>query len=211
MGWLLAVGLVTAALLAGCSGSAQVAPEQVSTSTLTASSHRDASPDVTAQLPRWSELPIRYCIAGFPSTGRVTEAFENLIQRAFTDWGVASVYDGVCAGQPTEGNGVNEVGWAALGSPRSSAAGLYEAGETRKELMGTTIVEADILLDPTAYLQPDTARDRTLCVFSTVLHEVGHLLGLEHSPPPSVMQTGTTECPAVLSAADRATVAERYR
>jgi hypothetical protein len=67
-------------------------------------------------------------------------------------------------------------------------------------------VEADIYIDP----EPTTAPGSEQCLDATVLHEVGHFLGLPHLDPPALMAPVTTTCGGELTQADRAALRARY-
>lgn len=123
-----------------------------------------------------------------------------------------STTDAACS-RVAEGNGINEV---TIGDVEEDGSRAYEAGltVTRAESCdggcssgdGPSIIEADIIIDRSP---PVPYRLRT-CVQSVLLHEVGHFLGVTHMDPPSVMQTGTANCPTRLSNLDRAEVRRRY-
>jgi len=64
--------------------------------------------------------------------------------------------------------------------------------------------------DITIDADPPRAFRNEECLASTLLHEAGHFLGLEHLPPPAVMQPETSDCPLHLTDADRQALYERY-
>jgi hypothetical protein len=67
-------------------------------------------------------------------------------------------------------------------------------------------VEADITIDtapPAEFRGGD-------CLYSTLLHETGHFLGLEHLPAPAVMASETSTCLGTLTGADREALRARY-
>jgi Matrixin len=170
---------------------------------------QDNSANATSS--RWRTTPIQYCV--IPSTaGIVThERLVSLIGQAFDQWGVDSSYQGPCAGPGLEGNGRNEVYWGSLGS---SEGPTRRAGEAQLRYVscdtcqgaGSYIVEADLVVDP----EPPASRRNEACVFTTLLHEVGHMLGAPHLAPPAVMASVMDTCPQQLTEADLRSIAHLY-
>ena len=155
-----------------------------------------------------------YCIATGP-TGYVTpEEFVAAVDRAFAAWGVPSTDDGSC-GPLNPDDGVNEVGWGDL-SADAEPGRLYEAGLTKTTTSECSsgcdpdqrihLTEADITIDAAP---PPRFRDAR-CLYGTLLHEVGHFLGLDHLGPGSIMAAETNGCPTELTAEDRRALIERY-
>jgi Matrixin len=160
---------------------------------------------------RWRTTPVQYCIV--PSTtGIVThDRLVTLIGHAFDQWGVESAYQGPCAGPGSEGNGRNEVYWGSLGS---SEGPTQRAGEAQLRYVscdicqgaGSYIVEADLVIHP----DPPASRRNEACVFTTLLHEVGHMLGAPHVAPTAVMASVMDTCPQQLTEADLRSIAHLY-
>lgn len=175
----------------------------------------NAAKPPNSKLRHWGSFPIHYCWAQPPS-GRVTPALVALTERAFQTWSVSTSYDGVCAGQAKLGDGANEIAFGALTNSADIAAGMQEAGVTLVDCIdrtgadGCALAEADIILDYQAYVSvPDV--DQAQCLLSTLIHETGHFLGLDHRAPPSVMQAVRSEtCPIQLFPADRLAFRDRY-
>jgi Matrixin len=172
----------------------------------------EAQDDSTgATSSRWRSTPVQYCVV--PSTAGIVshERLVTLIGQAFDQWGVQASYQGPCAGPASEGNGRNEVYWASLGSPDSLTR---RAGEAQLRYVscetcrggGSYIIEADLVIDP----QPPASRRNEACVFTTLLHEVGHMLGAPHLAPPAVMASVMDTCPQQLTEADLRSIAHLY-
>jgi len=188
---------------------ATLTPTVTPTSTPTATP-TPALPPNPQGLTRWDALPVPYCVsAGDGYASR--ETFVDAVHRAFAAWGVP-VTDTSACGPPVQGDGVNEIGWGALASGQR----LYEAGLTQTVTSRcrancnpddlVRLSEADITIDT----DPPAEFRNVTCLYSTLLHETGHFLGLDHLPPPAVMQTETSGCPTRLTAADREALLERY-
>lgn len=158
---------------------------------------------------RWPELPISYCTVNDGEGGFVDyQTFVAMTQRAVAAWGVEAVYDGDCGHGIDPGNDANEIGWGNLAANPSN---LNEAGNTnlryRSALGGPPdIVEADITIER----EPAHGRGTEECLYTTLLHETGHLFGLPHLDQLTVMSPVITDCLQELTQADRAAIQERY-
>jgi hypothetical protein len=159
----------------------------------------------------WDDFPVEYCVVSQGEGGFVEhETFAGLVQQAMAAWGVETSFGGDCEGPLTEGNGVNEIGWGTLsGIPGQ----MHEAGESsiryRSSLLGggpPAIVEADVRIDR----DPADGRDTVECLYTTLLHEAGHMFGVPHLEVSTVMSPVITDCLQELTPADRAALAELY-
>jgi hypothetical protein len=167
-------------------------------------------------LHRWDlpHFPLRFCIDVAEHGFVANEAFEESVIGAFREWGVPFQSDGICDHHRRAGDSINSIGWGSL--PAARDASTYEAGVTdlRYQTCAKTcesgedgsLVEADITIDVNPPAEYRTAQ----CLSSTLVHEVGHLLGLEHLPPPSVMQAETADCPVYTTDTDRRALNARY-
>jgi hypothetical protein len=124
-------------------------------------------------------------------------------------WGVPTSFLGDCDGPLVEGNGVNEVAWGTLpGDPGQ----LSEAGESsiryRSRLFGgpPSIVEADVTIER----DPAGGRDTAECLYTTLLHEAGHVFGVPHLDVSTVMSPVITDCLQELTPADHAALSGLY-
>lgn len=167
-------------------------------------------------LHRWDTLPVHYCIDesvdGFVSLAQFTDA----VDRAFAAWGVPSRDDGPCAGPNREGDEVNEIGFGTPPGGPPPGSRVTEAGVTLTTYSECSancrpedpvrLVEADIIIERTA---PEEFRSER-CLYSTLLHEAGHFLGLNHLPSPAIMEAETSSCPTRLTDADLESLRQRY-
>jgi hypothetical protein len=223
---LIAVAVAVIAFLAGRSIAGEVrdrvfGPESAQTSAASIAVVPTATPTPPPPLPpnpgglaRWRDVPVHVCISS-GDTGYVTPAqFIESVARAFDAWGIAWTSDGAC-GPIVAGDDKSEIGWGDL--PTNDARRRsYEAGLTRTTTQECTancdpndsvrLSEADITIDRAPPAEFRNAR----CFYSTLLHEVGHFLGLGHLPPGTIMAEQTSGCPTELTQADRQALRDRY-
>ena len=223
---LLAVSIAVIAFLAGRSIAGDVrdrvfGPE----GTRTAASSIAVPPTATPEPPplppnpdglaRWRTVPVHFCVSP-GDTGYVTPAeFIDAVARAFDAWGIAWQSDGAC-GPVMPDDGTNEIGWATLTENGNVAGRDYEAGLTQTTTQECTsncdpndpvrLSEADITIDRSPPREFRNAR----CFYSTLLHEVGHFLGLGHLPSPAIMAARASGCPTEITAADQQALRDRY-
>jgi matrixin len=199
------VGLASLGLLTAC---------------VSADRQMDGSPEPGRQggadeILRWPGLPISYCLDLTQGGYADDAAFERLVEKAFVAWGIPAQLRGPCESETREADGRNEIGWGAPPVPPANGPGVYEAGYTRIRYRDCTrncrgadseVIEADIIIDRNA---PRNFRNER-CLYSVLLHEIGHLLGLPHLPAPAVMAAVTTSCPQSLTNADKRALEDRY-
>ena len=131
----------------------------------------------------------RYNDSGRPASVASAAAMIAAIQAEQAKWSavcnVQFIYDGTSPNEPslvTSGlfDGVNVIGWQAQSAPQTGETGV---GWPRPEPQ--PIVEGDIALNNT--FNPDIGK--------TLLHELGHFLGLRHSNIQNVVMSGLPETP----------------
>ena len=105
---------------------------------------------------------------------------------------------GICTPVPSAGPDVYEAGLTSTSYERCTS-GCDSDDPVR-------IIEADITIDTSP---PAEFRSRR-CLYSTILHETGHFLGLDHLSPPAVMAAETSTCLEALTEADREALVARY-
>jgi hypothetical protein len=159
---------------------------------------------------RWPDLPIGYCIVRDPEGGFVDhDAFAALVQQAFSAWGVPTAYEGECDGPLVHNNGRNEVSWGDLDVTPDE---LTEAGNTNLRYRSTPfggppdITEADV----TIHRMPASGKGTEACLYTTLLHETGHVLGLPHLGADTVMSPVISDCLDAPTPADLAKRDELY-
>jgi hypothetical protein len=161
---------------------------------------------------------IVYCVnpSGGPP-GLDGSAFVALVDRAAARWQdvgehtLPLVSRGRCENAPALGDGVKTIGWV-------DDIGLVIAAQTWPNADHDAVTEMDIRVSR-GYFQRLQARDasKTLdaCVFSTLVHEFGHLLGLDHprsrALPSSMQSFGASRCDkGQPTALDKANLLRRY-
>jgi hypothetical protein len=200
-------------------GAATTTPGPTSTATALPLPTATPTPTLPANsdgLHRWDKLPVHYCIAHGEEGFIDLPTFQQLTDQAFAAWGVPTVDDGICSGGIDDGDHVNEIGFGTPPGAPPPGSRVTEAGLTLTTYSECTancepedpvkLVEADIIIEKTA---PREFRSRR-CLYSTLLHETGHFLGLNHLPAPAVMEAQTSDCPQQLTQADIDALLQRY-
>ena len=160
---------------------------------------------------KWPETPISYCVVRGVAGGYVDhETFLALTQQAMAAWGVPVSFEGDC-NDPIAGasNGSNEIAWGDLAVNPDD---LTEAGNTNLRYRSTPfggppdIIEADV----TIHREPADGKGNEECLYTTLHHEAGHVLGLTHLASDTVMSPVITECLQEPTPADRAALDALY-
>jgi hypothetical protein len=163
---------------------------------------------------RWPSLPVEYCIAVADGGFVDPETFVASVEEAFRRWGLPAERRVGCPAEIERGNRVNQIGWGTL--PERAEGGVHEAGLAELLYAGcrgpcpgganAQIIEANIRINP----DPPSRFRSSSCLFTTILHEVGHFWGLHHLDQPAIMAAAHATCPQELTAADIQAINELY-
>jgi hypothetical protein len=167
----------------------------------------------------WWEKQIVFCVnpAGGPP-GLDGDAFVALVERAAGRWQEVAEgrlpieSHGRCESSPdTRGDGINTIGW-------TDDLGLVIAAQAWPDADHGPVTEIDIRVSRGYFLRlrdRDPTRTLQTCVFSTMVHELGHLLTLDHprsrALPSSMRAVGASRCDkGQPTASDKANLLRRY-
>jgi hypothetical protein len=165
------------------------------------------------------EGEIAYCVnpTGGPP-GLDGDAFVALVERATARWQALAegalplAPRGRCASDPTvRGDGVNTIGWV-------DDLGLVIAAQAWPDAELGVVREIDVRVSRGYFLrlrERDPTRTLRQCVLSTLVHELGHLLGLDHprsrTLPSSMQAVGAARCDkGQPTASDKQNLLRRY-
>ena len=145
---------------------------------------------------------IKYCAnpAGGPP-GLDGDGFVALVERAAARWqevgqgALPLVSRGRCESDPSAlGDGANTVGWI-------DDLGLAIAAQAQPDADAGVVGEIDVRVSRGYFLrlqQRDVSKTLETCVFSTLVHEMGHVLGFDHPRsrmlPSSMQGVGAARC-----------------
>lgn len=144
----------------------------------------------------WRFMPVTYCVnpAGLPVNADKqpllsAEDFSELVRQAFTKWedepnsNIRFVHNGFCTNVAGRRDKVNVVGWRNLG--RRPALGTAFSNESSGQYLrggaSYEILEADITVNSRVDFHDDLDFYLKTILPFTLLHEVGHFIGLGHS------------------------------
>ena len=163
---------------------------------------------VELQGARWPDLPVRYCIVPSDDAFLDHDKLVELTQQAFEQWGLDFHDNGDCPGPLKESNGRNEIAWSNLGDGdvRLNEAGATNIRYRRTDNQTPVIIEADIVLD----IDPPRDQRSEDCLYTALLHEAGHFLGLPHLEDPALMAPVINECEPELRPQDREALTALY-
>ena len=173
----------------------------------------------------WRFLPVTYCInsAGLPigldkQPLLSANQFYELVRQAFQKWeddpnsSIRFTNAGFCDSVAGVRDRVNTVGWRNLGrlpaigyAIRNESAGRYLRGGASYEKL-----EADIVLNSRVDIWEDLSYYLQTILPHTILHEVGHFIGLGHSEEKCTVMTEEERYPLELCQDDIDGVARLY-
>jgi hypothetical protein len=177
----------------------------------------EADDDYLSSVSWTGEIVVCANPAGGPP-GLDGDAFVALVERAIAKWQEVAegtlplTSRGRCEYDPTQrGDGINVIGWV-------DDLGLVIAGQAWPDADHGTLGEFDIWVSRGYFerrLAHNPTRSMRACVFSTVVHELGHLLGLDHprsrALPSSMQAVGASRCDkGQPSVTDKANLLRRY-